>query len=156
MEEQKKKKITTGMIAYVIIALIIIGILVAFMFTIWHPKSSGTSPLLPFTQQGRTASSVTYIISQAPEEAKVYGTCISFIHEGNIAQITANLYDSSELLVAQFTSIGCWTYHNNTTADTLDFEAGMKIVFIAPSISPGDEITISPSAGMGTIILTVI
>jgi hypothetical protein len=147
---EKKKKMMIGGVA----VILIIGCLISYLY--WSSSSDGTSSRKYFIQEERTATSVTFLISQAPDNMDTFGTCITLSHEENPVLITkVNLYNAAGQLVAMFTPTTSWTHYNNSSASTLYFEAGMIIEIIAPNISPGDKIFIAPSAGMGTIVLTV-
>ena len=100
---------------------------------------------------GHTSTSVTLLVSSAPDDAKVEGTQFSLDHNNGIGVIDgATIYDGNGVPVAWYNGTA-WEY-SGTTADTLDYASGMKIVVSAPAISTGDSLTISSSEGrFGTV-----
>lgn len=112
-------------------------------------------PPIGLNASGHTTTSVTLLVSSAPDDAKVEGTQFSLEHNDDIGIIDgATVYAGNGMPVAWFNST-TWEY-SGYTADTLDYTSGMKIIVSAPEISAGDKLTISSAEGrFGLVELTI-
>ena len=97
---------------------------------------------LGLSKSDHTTTSITILVSSAPDDAKVEGTQFSLDHNNGIGIIDgAIVYDGNGVPVAWYNGT-VWEYSGHT-ADTLDYTSGMKIIVSAPAISAGDKLTIS-------------
>ena len=111
-----------------------------------------------FNLMNRTATSVTYGVTDAPDGARVAGTKITVSEEGVPNSIDlCRLFSPAGIEVAWFTPETDWQFVNGSSESTLEFVAGMKIqITVDEGISVGNVITIfSTEEYFGTSIFTV-
>ena len=103
---------------------------------------------LGLSDAGRTTTNATMLIASAPDGAMIDGTQFSFTHDNEVKQIlTATVFGADGSVVATWTG-GVWTYVGvGASADTSDYNPGMKITVETAAITSGDTITISSSEG---------
>ncbi len=114
--------------------------------------SSGPAPDVPLglNQQAKSNSTVTVLISLAPDGARIYGSILSITHDGIPAKANATLYSSTGTLIANYTN-GEW--HGLPNNDT-SYESGMILKITAAAVSHGDSITIT-GVGFGLSVMTI-
>ena len=153
MEEKKKKMMIAGII---IVILVICSFVVYLTFNKGSPNLG--EELSMFNLMNRTATSVTYGVTNAPDGARVAGTQISISQKGVSNPIDhCRLFSPAGNEVAWFTPETDWHFVNGSSESTLNFVAGMKILItVEEGISVGNVITIfSNEAYFGTSTLTV-
>ena len=82
---------------------------------------------LGLSDAGRTTTNATMLIASAPDGAMVAGTQFSFTHDNAVgAVLNATVYGADGIVVASWTG-GVWSYETGESADTTDYNPGMKI-----------------------------
>jgi flagellin-like protein len=98
---------------------------------------------LGLNEQFKTSTSVSLLISSAPNGALVHSTAVSVAKNGVPTQVNnVTLYTSSGTMMAWY-SDGSWSYADGFNADTAKFAPGMTILVSADSMSSGDVVTFS-------------
>ena len=128
---------TILMVAITVVLAAVLYVMVIGM----TPAGTIVSPL-GLNKSSHTTTSVTLLVSSAPDNAMVEGTLFSLDHDNTIGIIdSAIVYAGNGAPVAWYNGTA-WEY-SGTTADTLHYSPGMKIVVSASAISSGDTLTIS-------------
>lgn len=114
--------------------------------------SSGPAPDMPLglNQQTKSNTTVTVVISWAPDGARISGSLISITHDGTPAQANATLYSSTGAVIANYTNGEWHDLPNNETT----YENGMILMITAAAVSHGDSITIT-GVGFGISVMTI-
>ncbi|MCK5024666.1 MAG: type IV pilin N-terminal domain-containing protein [Thermoplasmata archaeon] len=103
---------------------------------------------LGLSDAGRTTTTFTVLVASAPDGAMVDGTQFSFTHDNAVGAVTnATVYDAGGIEVAWWTSATGWVYATGGTADTVEYNSGMKIMITSGAVSSGDTLTMSSSEG---------
>ncbi len=118
------------------------------IFSYYGGSSSSMTTPLGLSDAGRTTTTFTMLISSAPDGTLVEGTQFSFTHDNAVTTIdNATVYGANGIEAASWTSATGWIYTDGNTADTLEFNPGMKIVISTTAVSNGDTLTVSSSEG---------
>ena len=109
---------------------------------------SSTASPLGLSDAGRTTTTFTILVASAPDGAMVDGTQFSFTHDNSVTAIdSTTVYGADGIEDASWTSATGWVYTVGNTADTLEFNPGMKITISTTAVSSGDTLIISSSEG---------
>ena len=100
---------------------------------------------LGLNDAGRTTTTFTMLVSSAPDGAMVEGTTFSYTHSNAVTPINAAvIYTAGGVPCAWWNGTNPWVY-SGYTADTLEYNSGMKITITAGAVTSGDKLTISSS-----------
>jgi len=154
----RKDDAVSPVIATILMVAITVVLAAVLYVMVMGMTGSNTNIQTPLgmTQQSKTTTNVTLLVSSAPNGAKVDGTTISYTHDGSPTAITsAKVYDASGSVAATYSG-GTWTYSGSYTADNLNWQSGMQLEIQVTAVSPGDSITISSSTNtFGTTSVNV-
>ena len=144
---RKDREGVSPVIATILMVAITV-VLAAVLYVMVMGMSDGP-PRIPqplgLNDGGKTSTTLTLLISSASDRAKVEGTMFSFTQGNDITSIdNATLYGGDGLEAAWYTPSEGWKYGSGHDADTLKFDAGMKLkVTVNSGVSSGDELTIN-------------
>lgn len=153
---QPPKKDNTVVIVVIVVVIVLLLVVlgpVLYVMVIGMGGDTGIETPLGLNQQSRTTSTVTILISSAPNGALIDGTQISLTSGGTpTAIISVTLYSAAAVPVGIYSpATGTWSVGTNE-----EFQAGMTIVITAPGITNGDVLTFSSiEEYFGTTTLTV-
>lgn len=129
-----------------ILMVAITVVLAAVLYVMVMGMDGGIEPIknpLGLNQQFKTSTSVSLLVSSAPNGALVHSTAVSLSKGGVPTQVSnVTLYTSSGAMMAWY-SDGSWNYADGFDADTAKFAPGITILVSADDISSGDVVTFS-------------
>lgn len=139
---RKDEGVSPVIATILMVAITVVLAAVLYVMVIGMTPTGKLVAPLGLNGSGHTTTSVTLLVSSAPDGAMVEGTQFSLDHNNGIGIIdSATIYDGNGAPVAWYNGTA-WEY-SGFTADTLDYSPGMKIIVSAPAISSGDILTIS-------------
>lgn len=137
-------------ILMVAITVVLSAVLYVMVISMGNTGTSLDSEMpLGLVQQGKNTTTLTVLVASAPRTSFIYGTQISYTHDGAPGPANATVYFSDGELGATFTN-GLW----NLTDHNTPFSSGMIIQIVVPAVTHGDEVTFS-GIGYGLSVVHV-
>jgi len=124
------------------VAITVVLAAVLYVMVIGMGDTGSIETPLGLNDSGRTTSTFTILVSNAPDGAKIYGTLFSFTHDNAVTTITnVTVYSAAGVPMAWYD--GAWTIGDGGQY-VEEWSPGMKLT-VTPltAVSSGDTLTMS-------------